>query len=106
MIQKRLFAFIFLGVFLHLFSLFSEEDGECFESSLMHDLVVVDYVNSYLDYRLPVIYNNFLQGGYFNMPSARMGPEGEIGLGYSSVPPYRNYNIRFQYFDRLELSGN
>lgn len=40
------------------------------------------------------------------MPSARMGQAGEIGLGYSSVPPYSNYNIRCQLIDRLEVSGN
>ena len=40
------------------------------------------------------------------MPSARMGKEGEIGIGYSHVPPYRNYNIRFQLFKNFELIGN
>jgi hypothetical protein len=52
------------------------------------------------------MYNHLLQGGYFAMPSARMGAEGEIGVGYAYVPPYRNYNLRFQITDRLEISGS
>src|SRR5262249_7842815 len=50
--------------------------------------------------------NNFLQGGYINMPSARMGEEGEIGFGVSSVPPYRIYNARCQALHFLEVTGN
>ncbi len=51
-------------------------------------------------------YNHQLQGGYFQMPSARCGDEGEIAAGYSHVYPYRNYNLRCQMFERLEISGN
>lgn len=74
--------------------------------SLFSDLLIVEYWNQKLNERLPVTYNHLLQGGYFNMPSARMGQEGEIGVGYSSVPPYRNYNLRMQLIDRLEVTGN
>lgn len=74
--------------------------------NLLDDLVVVEYWNQKLNDRLPVTYNNFLQGGYINMPSARMGQEGEIGAGYSHVHPYLNYNLRFQIIDRLEISGS
>ena len=35
-----------------------------------------------------------------------MGQEGEVGVGYGYVPPYINYNIRFQLVDFLEVSGN
>jgi Exopolysaccharide biosynthesis protein YbjH len=76
------------------------------QEDLMEDLLVVDYWNRRIYDRLPVTYNNFLQGGYFTMPSARMGEEGEIGIGYSYVPPYRNFNLRVQLFKRLELTGN
>lgn len=55
---------------------------------------------------MPVTYNHLLYGGYFNMPSARMGAEGDIGGGFSYVPPYRNYNLRFQLTNFLEVSGN
>jgi len=75
-------------------------------NSLINDMLIVQYWNDRINDRLPVTYNHLLQGGYFNMPSARMGAEGEIGFGYSSVPPYRNYNIRCQLIDRLEISGN
>lgn len=72
----------------------------------MNDLLIVDYWNRRINDRLPVTYNNLLQGGYFVMPSARMGQDGEIGIGYSYVPPYRNYNLRCQILNRLELTGN
>lgn len=75
-------------------------------SNLMDDLLIVDYWNRRINERFPVIYNNLLQGGYFAMPSARMGEEGEIGIGFSYVPPYHNYNLRCQVFQQLEITGN
>lgn len=98
-----------------LFSLQAEEScAECQglipctdrESNLMQDLLIVDYWNKRLNERFPVTYNHLLQGGYFSMPSARMGREGEIGVGYGYVPPYILYNARFQLVDFLEVSGN
>lgn len=76
------------------------------QSDLLRDLMIVDYWNRKMNDRLPVTYDNFLQGGYINMPSARMGRSGEIGIGYSYVHPYINYNLRCQFTDRLEVSGN
>lgn len=76
------------------------------QESLLNDLLIVDYWNKEINDRLPVTYNHLLQGGYFAMPSARMSEEGEIGIGYSYVPPYRNYNLRFQILDHLEITGN
>lgn len=76
------------------------------QGNLFGDMLIVDYWNKRLNDRLPVMYNHVLEGGYFAMPSARMGCEGEIGLGYSHVPPYRNYNLRVQLIDRLEISGS
>ncbi|MGA8165536.1 MAG: YjbH domain-containing protein [Waddliaceae bacterium] len=78
----------------------------CWENDLMNDLMTVNSVNQSFCDRVPVYYNHLLQGGYFNMPSARMGCEGEVGAGYSYVPPYSNYNLRFQFMDRLEISGS
>lgn len=75
-------------------------------ASLFQDLLVVDYWNKRINERMPVTYDHYLNGGYFNMPSARMGDEGEVGVGYSSVPPYRNYNLRMQLTGHLEISGN
>ncbi|WP_059062295.1 YjbH domain-containing protein [Candidatus Protochlamydia naegleriophila] len=76
------------------------------QSNLMEDLLVVDYWNKRHNERLPVTFNNLLQGGYFSMPSARMGAEGEVGAGYSWVPPYYTYNLRVQLVDFLEITGN
>lgn len=70
------------------------------------DMLIVDYWNRRINDRLPVTYNHWQQGGYLNMPSARMGQEGEIGFGYSSVPPYRVYSLRGQVIDRLEVTSN
>jgi hypothetical protein len=83
-------------------SAFSEDEP----SRLLDDLLVVGYWNQKQNERLPVTYNHFLQGGYFIMPSARMGEEGEVSSGYSRTPPYNNYNIRCQLLDRLECSLN
>lgn len=76
------------------------------ESSLLNDLLIADYWNQQLEDKMPVYYNHLLYGGYFNMPSARMGEEGELGFGYATVPPYRLWNIRCQLTDRIEISGN
>lgn len=72
----------------------------------MQDLLIVDYWNQRLNQRLPVTFNNFLQGGYINMPSARMGADGEIGVGFAYVHPYHVYNLRCQLMERLEISLN
>ena len=67
---------------------------------------IVEKVDRYLNATIPVTYNHLLQGGYFNMPSALMGKEGEMGLGFSYVSPYHNYNLRYQFSSRVEISGN
>lgn len=72
----------------------------------MQDLLVVDYWNRQHARTMPVHYNHLLQGGYFSMPSARMGQDGELAIGYASVPPYILWNLRCQLTDRLEISGN
>lgn len=76
------------------------------EYDLFHDLELVESINCCLDKSVPVTYNFLQQGGYFNMPSALMGKEGEMALGFSYVPPYHNYNLRYQFSDFVELSGN
>lgn len=82
------------------------EFSDSAESSLIQDLLIVNYWNQRLNERFPVTFNHLLQGGYFSMPSARMGQEGEVGAGYGYTPPYINYNLRFQLVDFLEVSGN
>jgi len=76
------------------------------QAGLINDLLTVEYWNKRLSDRMPVSYNHFLLGGYFNMPSARMGQEGDIGAGFAYVPPYHNYNLRFELTNFLEISGN
>lgn len=73
---------------------------------LERDLIVVQQINQHLNDRFPVTYNHFLQGGYINMPSARMAWEGDVGFGYAHLPPYRIYSGRVQFFDFLEVTGN
>lgn len=96
---------LFVAVFLPLF-IGAELGLGCYESDLMKDLMIVDWVNCKINDRMPVYFNHLLYGGYWNMPSARMGNEGELGVGWSHVPPYDNYNLRFQVFKHVELSGN
>ncbi len=73
---------------------------------LMDDLQVVEYWDCRICQKFPTFYNHLLQGGYVNMPSSRMGADGELSLGYSWVPPYHNWNARAQLLERLELSIN
>jgi hypothetical protein len=88
---------------LHTFQVHSLLDEQC---GLMRDLLIVEDLDNRLNDRLPVTYNNQLQGGYINMPSARMGCDGEIGLGYTSVHPYALWNLRCQLTDYIEVTGN
>lgn len=87
---------------------YGQEEIFCWnpQTQLMRDLMTVEEVNRRLDERMPVYYNNLLYGGYINMPSALMGDEGELGIGFTYVPPYRLWNLRCQLTDRLEVSGN
>jgi len=90
-------------------SLYAQD--ECFSSglgpsNLMQDLLLVNYWDKRLNERFPVTYDHLLQGGYFSMPSARMGAEGEIGIGYAWVPPYYQYNLKLQLVDFLEVTGS
>jgi len=47
-----------------------------------------------------------MMGGYFTMPSARMNNAGTTALGFSYLPPYRNYAATIQFFNRLEFGIN
>lgn len=85
------------------FSAYARMDDEC---GLMRDLLIVEDLDRKINDRLPVTYNFQLQGGYLNMPSARMGCDGEIGFGYAYVPPYRLWNLRVQLTERIEITGN
>lgn len=76
------------------------------EPNLVDDLVIVNYWNQKLNEKFPVTYNHLLQGGYFSMPSARMGQEGEFAVGYGWIPPYIHYNLKIQLTHFLEISGN
>jgi len=72
----------------------------------MRDLLTVECIDKKLNERMPVSYNFFLNGGYFVMPSARMGCGGTFAVGYTDLPPYRISNFDVQVCDRLEVSIN
>ncbi len=96
---------LFLIVFLPFCSaILCAKEGSYEE--LMRDLLIVEEVNRQIEYRYPATYNNTLQGGLINMPSALMGEEGEIGFGFSKTPPYRNWNGRAQLYSNLEITLN
>ncbi len=91
---------------LFFFTLSFQPIYALYQNNLLNDLIIVDYWNQHINDRFPVTYNNFLQGGYFIMPSARMGEDGEIGSGYTNNPPYRSWNLRVQLTRFLEVTGN
>lgn len=98
----NLFILSLLGALLATATSYASDSG----SQLVNNLMIAEYWNQKMKDKMPVYYNHLLYGGYFNMPSARMGEEGEIGFGYSTVPPYRIWNMRCQLTDRLEITGN
>lgn len=74
--------------------------------NLERDLSVAEYFQAKECRKFPATYNFYLQGGIFTMPSARMGDDGEIDLGFSTTPHYYNWNGRIQILPLLELSGS
>lgn len=102
LVYTTFIIFLFLSRASFLFA--TELDEDC-GSPLVRDLMWVECLNRSINQTFPVSYDHLLQGGYFNMPSARMGNEGEIGFGYAWVPPYYQYNLKLQLIDFLEISG-
>ena len=91
--------YFWLVSFLFFSALFSDD-------RLFLDLLLTEYLNEKVEDRLPVYFNHLNYGGYFNMPSARMGDEGEIGFGYASLPPYRIWSLRSQLTPNIEVTLN
>ena len=83
-----------------------EPDARWTHDDLMRDLLTVREIDQKNSDRLPVLYNNFLESGYINMPSALVNTDGCVSFGYSLVPPYRNWNTRLQFFEHIEVVGN
>jgi len=75
-------------------------------ASLFEDLEAVERINKEITTTVPITYNYNLSGGYFNMPSARSPAQGTFGIGVSAVPPYRNFNVSVQLYERLEVTAN
>lgn len=75
-------------------------------ASLFEDLATVERINKEIKAVVPVTYNYNLSGGYFTMPSARSPDQGTFGIGFSAAPPYRNYNLSVQLYERLEVTAN
>lgn len=73
---------------------------------LFRDLHAAHLIDQEINDRLPLFVNYQLQGGYFTMPSARTYRAGDLGFGFSYVPPYRIWSLAFQFFDHLETTGN
>jgi hypothetical protein len=108
-IYNKMRFFILAASFLLFCTLAAEDwlfDEDVCCSPLLRDLMICECVDRKLSITYPTLYNNLLQGGYINMPSASMGVDGEVGFGWSSVPPYRNWNLRAQLTERVELTGN
>ncbi len=102
MIRKTFFAFVLVIALPLGASEWYIKDPCC---NLFDNLERVNWINE-ANCQIPVTYNHLLQGGYIQMPSTRVGAEGEIGFGYSHVPPYYNWNARVQLLDRLEITIN
>ncbi|MBX9745118.1 MAG: YjbH domain-containing protein [Chlamydiales bacterium] len=104
--NRLLFFVVFFLSAIGSCNLSADFDGCGEESNLFNDLLIVNYWNQRLAERFPTTFNHLLQGGYFSMPSARMGDEGEVAVGYGYVHPYIHYNVRFQLTNFLEITGS
>ncbi len=87
------------------FSFAKDYNYDCV-TNLFDDLETVASVDEEINDDLPLIFNYQMQAGYFAMPSARMAKAGVLGFSFSYLPPYRLYNLLFQFFDHLEITGN
>lgn len=95
----------FLLVFI-IFFLFFENCIFCNVDSCFEHLEKVKTVERKINESLPFVYNQMCLGGYFTMPSAKTNDVGSFAFCYSNSCPYQILSANFQYFDRLELSGN
>ncbi len=99
-----LFFVLLSGLLIGSASFFGAENEPVL--GLFRDLEIVEEVDYKINDSLPVLLNYSMQGGYFNMPSARMAEPGNVAIGYSYLPPYRLVGLNFQYFEHMELTGN
>lgn len=103
---RVILLFLFCATFVSAYTEQEDLPVALPENGLLRDLEIVNYWENNTKNPPPAFFNHLLHRGYFNMPSARMGESGTVGVGFSWVPPYRNYNLHFQPLDRLEISGN
>lgn len=94
----------FLPVVFFGITLFAEETSPTIQ--LFNDLKTVEGINKKFSIGLPTIINYQLQGGYFNMPSARTFDAGILGFGSAYVPPTHIWSLAFQFFNHLETTAN
>lgn len=75
-------------------------------ADLITDLEEVEKIDKKQQEKLLLVRNFQGQGGYMAMPSARLLQAGEIGFGFSYLPPYSLYHALFSLFDHVELTAN
>lgn len=73
---------------------------------MLHDLDLVYQIDKEINDHIPLHYNNYLSGGYINMPSAKMADVGMVALGVSMPSPYLVFSANFQALSYVELSLN
>ncbi|HEU64881.1 MAG TPA: hypothetical protein ENH96_05815 [Chlamydiae bacterium] len=95
----------FLLIFILVFICFGNRVF-CNVDSYFEHLDKVKKIESKINNNLPFTYNQMCLGGYFAMPSAKTNEVGTFAFCYSNSSPYQILSANFQYFDRLELSGN
>lgn len=98
----RLLALLPFFLFFHTAPVHGD-DSVC---SLFEALEIAQYWDQRLSEQFPLTFNHLLATGYFVTHSARMGEDGEIGIGAAYAPPYAHINGRLQPFKHLELTAN
>ncbi|CRX37450.1 YjbH domain-containing protein [Estrella lausannensis] len=96
------------ALFIFFLTLFSTWNQKNFADAdlLFDDLAIVDYWNRKVNQTFPVHYNALLEGGLFTMPTARVGDDGEMALGYAWLDPYCIYSARAMIHPNVEITMN
>lgn len=83
-------------------SLFAKE----IRPHLLDEIACLAQVETQAAISFPTYYNQYAVTGYFEMPSARMGAEGDVALSAGRVANSNLYGINVQFLSHVELAGN
>ncbi|MBN4067215.1 YjbH domain-containing protein [Simkania negevensis] len=73
-------------------------------NSLFDELIALKQWQKKVNDSFPITFNYLQYPGIIAMPSARMTPQGTIGVGFANLPYYQHFNLLFQPYSHIETS--